>query len=276
MVIDRSADWGYYAPPQKAIFLRLLIAAGLGRGVIRKTILQQWRKKYGNVVDVTRTGVNYRLNISDNVTDGKILASSVIYDRKELSYLKEACHGGVFVDVGANVGYYSLELAKSCDCKVVAIEPNPTTLQRLYFNVEINRPLREKISIVPFGVGPEGEFDLYSANNLGAASLHKGIFSSSPKTVKIKTKPLFDILEDQRIEKIDALKIDIEGMEDQALGPYINETADERLPKCIIIEDDQKHLWKTNLMRLLFDRGYVEKARTRGNAVLKLSTNQTL
>ncbi len=270
MVLQQTAPWGEYAPPTQSLFLRLLIAAGLGRGDLRTKILEQWRKRYGRYIDISRRGVKYRLDISNNVTDGKILASSVVYDKKELSYLESVCQNGVFVDVGANIGYYSLVLAHQCDCRVIAIEPNPPTLQRLYFNVAINEHLQSKISIVPLGVGPEGEFELHTDSNLGAASLHGHIFPGSNNVVKIQTKPLLDILEDQGIQKVDSLKIDIEGMEDQALGPYISNARKEMLPKCIVIEDDQKHLWKTDLMQQLFDKGYVEKARTRGNAILEL------
>ena len=44
--------------------------------------------------------------------------------------------GGVFVDVGANVGTYALALARDvgADGKVIAIEPHPVTHARLAFN----------------------------------------------------------------------------------------------------------------------------------------------
>jgi FkbM family methyltransferase len=271
MTSKYPAAWGEYAPPPQSFFLRFLIAIGLGRGDLRTKILQRWGEKYGKNIDISRRGVKYRLDISNNVTDGKILASSVVYDKKELSYLKSACQDGVFVDVGANIGYYSLVLAHECHCRVVAIEPNPPTLQRLRFNVDANENLQERISIVALGVGPEGEFELHSDNNLGAASLHGHIFSGSNNAVKIQTKPLAEILRDERIDKVDGLKIDIEGMEDQALGPFISTADQKMLPRCIVIEDDQKHLWKTDLMKQLADRGYVEKARTQGNAILQLA-----
>jgi FkbM family methyltransferase len=44
--------------------------------------------------------------------------------------------GGVFVDVGANVGTYALPLARDAGAsgKVIAIEPHPLTHARLAFN----------------------------------------------------------------------------------------------------------------------------------------------
>lgn len=103
--------WGEHAPDQKSIVFRSLIALGFGRGAVREKILKTWRKKNGYIVDIRVRDINYRLNIEDNVTDCKILASSVEYDKKEISFLQKACRGGVFVDIGANIGYYTLSIA---------------------------------------------------------------------------------------------------------------------------------------------------------------------
>ena len=49
--------------------------------------------------------------------------------------------GGVFVDVGANVGTYALALAQHVGAsgKVIAIEPHPVTHARLAFNHAASR-----------------------------------------------------------------------------------------------------------------------------------------
>lgn len=264
------SSWGEYAPLQKTILLRFFIAIGLGRGAVRSKIIKIWIKNFGYLVDVKVRGIYYRLNLSDNVTDCKILASSVIYDKKELNYLQKACTGGVFVDVGANIGYYSLVLAQKAGCKVVAIEPNPTTLARLRFNVASNSSLKDNITIVPLGVGEKGEFDLHLGDSLGGASLHRDLFDDSYKTVRIQTKPLFDILTEQKIDRVDALKIDIEGMEDRALVPFFEDAPSRMWPKCIVIEDDHQKMWKDDLMKILHQKGYSEAARSSGNAILYL------
>jgi FkbM family methyltransferase len=264
------SPWGTYAPLKRSLFLRLLIAIGLGRGAVRAKILKIWIKRFGNIVDVDVRGIRYRLNLSDNVTDCKIFGSSVTYDKKELEYLQQACHMGVFVDVGANIGYYSLVLAREARCKVVAIEPNPTALERLRFNVALNSNLRDNITIVPLGVGEKGEFDLHLGNNLGGASLHNNLSEDSTKTVKITTQPLLHILTDQKIDGIDALKIDIEGMEDRALVPFFEESSSHMWPNCIVIEDDHQKMWKTDILKILRSKGYSEIFRRSGNAVLRL------
>lgn len=267
--IDVSS-WGDHAPSKKTLFLRALIGAGLGRGAVRAKILESWIKNFGSIVDINVRGINYRLNLKDNVIDCKILASSVVYDKKELAILENACKGGVFVDVGANIGYYSLVLAKKASCKVVAIEPNPPTLERLYFNIAVNRSLKEKIRVIPFGVGDPGEFELHLGEDLGLASLHSGLFKETGNSVKIKTRPLLDILEEQNINRVDALKIDIEGMEDQALVPFFENAPLRMRPKCMVIENDHQDLWETDLFKILGDNGYTELSSSGSNTIFHL------
>lgn len=263
-------SWGEYAPDQKSIVFRFLIALGFGRGALREKILKTWRKKFGNIVDIRVRDINYRLNIEDNVTDCKILASSIEYDKKEITFLQNACKGGVFVDIGANIGYYTLSIAKANASRVIAIEPNPSTLNRLYFNVAINERLKNKISVVPFGVGEKGEFDLHLCGNLGGASLHSNLFETTGQKIKIQTLPLLDILNKQDIQKIDGMKIDIEGMEDRALVPFFKHAPLSMLPRYIVLEDDHKHMWEIDLHPILLNLGYIAVSRANANAFYEL------
>lgn len=267
---SNQPSWGTYAPPKSARFLRILIAMGLGRGKIRKRILASWNRQFGRVVDITIRGVNYRLDIEDNVTDGKILASSNLYDKEELDALSAACRQGVFVDIGANIGYYTLFLATHSECRVLAIEPNPPTLARLRFNVVANN-LQDRVHIIPLGIGPEGEFELFSTGDLGSASLHDNP-DADTHPVTIKTQPLLDVIQDAGIDKIGALKIDIEGMEDRALAPFIQEAPRTLLPECIVLEHGHLDLWEQDLFAILHEKGYEISFKTRGNTVLNLNT----
>ena len=55
----------------------------------------------------------------------------------------------VFVDIGANVGYFSLLASQICS-KVISFEPNPTCLAQLNRNIEINK--RQNIDVRPVGL----------------------------------------------------------------------------------------------------------------------------
>ena len=75
---------------------------------------------------------------------------------------------GIFVDIGANIGYYAMRLAKA-GATVLALEPNPAAYQRLLYNSDINL-FAGKITTLLLGVGEEGEAVL-SFSDLGSGSL---------------------------------------------------------------------------------------------------------
>lgn len=61
---------------------------------------------------------------------------------------------GCFVDVGANIGYFSLVAAKYY-AQVVAIEPSQFNLSHLGHNINLNPALAPKITTLPFAVGEQ-------------------------------------------------------------------------------------------------------------------------
>jgi len=72
------------------------------------------------------------------------------------------------------------------------------------------------------------------------------------------------------IERIDALKIDIEGAEDEALCPFLAGAPTSLLPWRVVVENSDG-LWTRDLRGTLTGRGYRELFRTRLNTVLELS-----
>ena len=266
--------WGQYAPTGKSWFLRLLIALGLSRGALRrKVILPLWQRRFGPIADVTVRGISYRLDISNNLNDRKLLASPRQIDRVELRALEDYCRGRVFVDIGANIGYYSLALAKSGAKRVIGIEPNPTLLGRFRFNVFINQ-LEEIITVLPLGIGKEGVAELYfNDRSLDCASLLKNLVAEGARSVPICVRPLLDILVDQHIERIGALKIDIEGTEDRALKPFFRDEPKTLWPDCICIEHANRAAWETDIIAYLLESGYEILHETRLNTVVLRADN---
>jgi FkbM family methyltransferase len=266
--MDTTSAWGKYAPPAKSWPIRFLVAIGLGRGKFKKTLIRAWQRRFGAIIDIPVKKVKYRLNIQNNVTDRKVFISSKEYDRRELLDLKTACRTASFIDIGANIGYYSLALAISGVNEVVAIEPNPPTLARLRYNIGINH-LENKITVLPIGIGEEGLFELFSRGDLGSASLLK---NSEVKTdsVTISTHPLFEVLTDLKIEKIGGMKIDVEGIEDRVLLPFFKTAPKTMWPSCLVIEHCNQDDWQTDIISYLIGAGYNKKLyTTRGNTVLR-------
>src|SRR5438552_3530867 len=62
------------------------------------------------------------------------------YDYNNMSFVAEllARMGGTFVDVGANIGTYTLVASEARAARVISIEPHPGTFTRLLENVRRN------------------------------------------------------------------------------------------------------------------------------------------
>ena len=87
-------------------------------------------------------------------------------------------------------------------------------------------------------------------------------------TVRVPCKPLLTLLNEQDIAAIDALKIDVEGMEDAVLAPFFRDAPQTLWPQLILIEDSS-HEWKVDLFAVLKEKGYVASLRTKQNVVLR-------
>jgi hypothetical protein len=74
-------------------------------------------------------------------------------------------------------------------------------------------------------------------------------------------------LKSQNINKIDALKIDIEGFEDRALFPFFDEAPESLWPTCIVIEPNSTS-WEKDILSRLETLGYARTGKTRGNVIL--------
>jgi FkbM family methyltransferase len=138
--------------------------------------------------------------------------------------LKKIDVKGFFVlDIGANVGTISLGLAALGAKKIYSFEPGPT-YSRLLDNVILNN-LSEKILTHTIGFGSElGElFWAEDKNNLGNAHLVKSIDSidfskitskfNKSEFIKVNVTTVDLFLKNNQINKIDLIKIDVEGME---------------------------------------------------------------
>jgi hypothetical protein len=83
------------------------------------------------------------------------------------------------------------------------------------------------------------------------------------------TKTLIDLLAELGIDRIGAIKIDIEGREAEALGPFFREARKSLWPRRIVIEHLTEAEWGADLFKQLAEAGYQETGRTRQNSLLE-------
>lgn len=120
-------------------------------------------------------------------------------------------HAEVFINVGANIGYYCC-LALSSDTYTVAFEPVEGNLQYLYRNIHANHWERA-IEIFPMALSNQiGLIEMYGRGT--GASLIKGWASTPAHDVKLVPASTLDIVLKRRFEtKKCLILVDIEGAE---------------------------------------------------------------
>jgi FkbM family methyltransferase len=167
-------------------------------------------------------GVRY-LGRADNVIDIDIIRLGA-YEKPGLFFARDAlksvaAEGGVFVDVGANTGMYSLFMSQYAKT-VHAVEPYERVLKRFRRMIEVNAidnivvhavGLGEKRQALSFFEPPNG--------NLGKGSFVENFNKrrASPHQIKFEVIPGDEIFAGKDPVPIDLIKIDVEGFEKSVL-----------------------------------------------------------
>jgi FkbM family methyltransferase len=116
---------------------------------------------------------------------------------------------GVFIDVGANIGYFTVMVAKNAQ-QVISIEPDSDNFRYLRYNIEMNH-LKNVIAICAAAFDKEDFVELQGHGSLAKVICPRGRSGSVP-TIKLdKVANLY------HIKHIDLIKIDVEGAEVEVL-----------------------------------------------------------
>ncbi len=151
--------------------------------------------------------------------------------------------GNVFIDVGANIGSYTLVAAKLVGKtgKVFAFEPVGSAFNRLSENISLNDPGNIKAEQTAiFNSNQKLDFHLSSNKNLGMSSIYHHD-AESGAIEQVGAIRLDDYVKDHSIERIDMIKIDIEGSEMFALQG-MTDTLRNFKPDIFIELKDEAHL----------------------------------
>jgi len=146
--------------------------------------------------------------------------------------------GDVFFDLGANFGFYSLYVAPLCGKSgaIHAFEANPYLIKHLSCSAELNSGCGN-ILVNARAVGKESGKDLplYDPEWFGCSSLYAHEWLNQGSKVMVPLVTIDEYVRQNRIERIDVMKIDIEGAELDAFQG-MEETFRVCPPKAIICE----------------------------------------
>jgi len=264
------ASFGAFAPnAAQAAIISLAHRSRLKRGAFRPWLSRLINLLRAGPVDVQYQGASFRFYHQASATERGALFNPD-YNLDELDFLRaNTPAGGVFVDVGANVGTYAMVLASHVGVsgKVIAIEPHPVTFARLAFNNKACGYTQTKL--VEAAAGPtDGELLIETdGDNLGASRIVTGATGS--EAIKVPSLRLQRVLDESGVTKVDALKIDIEGFEDSVLTGFFNEAPPSLWPRAVVIEHLSRNEWQQDCIADMVARGYREVGKTRSNTFLQ-------
>ncbi|MDQ6665785.1 MAG: FkbM family methyltransferase [Acidobacteriota bacterium] len=167
--------------------------------------------------------------------------------------------GSVFLDVGAHIGYFSMKASPRAGKtgKVLAFEPNPETLKLLRDNVRVNNAAN--VVVLPVAcTSRESQLTFWASAsfNTGMSSLSREnadiTYKEPPRPYQVRGRRIDDIIREMNLERVDAIKIDVEGAEVEVLRGT-RETLRRFHPK-LVVEVDARQLaaFKTTPEELAF------------------------
>ena len=265
---DVDSPFGSRRPSKtKEILFKLFQNRILPRGFIYKAFLKSaTRQQKDGIFDVNVADINVRLCPEVSVSDTSFLRRGKYTDFQEWQALAQSCRSvdpsPVFIDIGANIGMYSLLLAKEVPglC-VFAIEPHPGICSQLKYNCSLNPALN--IHVRDYAVSDtQGKVTMKTGTEISISRIDE------EGDMEVESITLADVVERENLTKINALKIDVEGYEDRVLVPYLRQAPDSMLPDAIVVEVITSEHWLEDPIKVAISRGYVEVKRNVMNSIL--------
>jgi FkbM family methyltransferase len=159
-------------------------------------------------------GLWMQLNIRDLIQETILLDG--VWDPLLTVFIRNTLKSNdVFVDVGANAGYFTL-LAANCvgsSGKVLSIEPNPLIARQLRSN--ITRSQLENVFIEEAACSDSSDplvLNLHDDSNSGRASVSRGNANGADR-VQVESITLDQLVSKYNLRQVTLVKIDVEGAE---------------------------------------------------------------
>ena len=163
-------------------------------------------------VHTAARGLKFRLE-PDELVDRYIYIDG-IYEKRFLHFVRKLFKGKrVALDVGANIGNHTIYLADAFET-IHSFEPNPSAFHRLNDNIALNR--LTNVQVHPFGLSDRDAalpFQSGPTDNLGAGGFVRDGRSSDDGVTLLTVRRGDDVIDDLKLDRIDFIKIDVEGHE---------------------------------------------------------------
>lgn len=177
---------------------------------------------------IVMTGIGIHLFIDPFTHLGRSIFNEDTYEKETVEIFNaELEPGQVFLDIGANEGVFTSLSSKIVgkNGMVIAIEPQSRLRDIIEINLRINEASNYKIYQFAFG-GEDNQtmkINLYPILNSGASSILRQ-YRFSKETEEVSFVSMATILKEAKLNKIDFIKVDVEGFEHSVIKellPYM-------------------------------------------------------
>ncbi len=260
---DAAQAFGTYAPNT---LQRALIALGqatvLKRGALRKHWTRLILALGSGKLDVFFRHGAYRVHGDHNLIEYGLLLNPG-YNGVEIDFLTEGAKpDSGFVDIGSNIGLYTLPMALSARQGItLAIDANPKMVARVNWHAQASGATN--VRAVHAAVSDHaGVCDLnIRKDDLAIVAIDESAGGSIPMHT------LMELVLASGLTSVHGLKIDIEGHEDKALVPFLDQAADALRPRRIVIEHPSMDSDYPGCAAAFERHGYRLVKRTRNNSL---------
>jgi FkbM family methyltransferase len=173
-------------------------------------------------IQMLESGSHYQWDINDPRTAVACLVATGVYEPIETKIMKHfAVHSKTIVDVGANIGYYTVELAKLLgpNGQLLSFEPAATSFSQLRKNVDLNQ-IEDTVKLFQLGLSDsvsQAEIFLPQKSGSSAASLRNLHPEENFHSQTVNTTTLDFLFANLEVTSCDLIKIDVEGGELQVI-----------------------------------------------------------
>ena len=164
------------------------------------------------------------------------------YSTELLERIKNTPHPN-FIDIGSAQGYYSL-LAAKAGANVIAIDPDPISLNSIRENLLLNNDIEDRVRTLALGIGEkESRMTFYiDRRGIYAPSLKRTV-KGLREEIEIPIRSLSSLILDEKIiPSPNIIKIDVEGAEGLVINGMRRMLSSENRPSDIFIEIHKKYL----------------------------------
>lgn len=233
------------------------------RSVVKKREEEEmWNKHFNNAVFFE---YNLQEEVKINLYKDSVLSKPIYegFEIDEMKFLQSTLNeGDIFIDIGANVGLFSLLASKKVGNtgKVIAFEPTPLTYSRLQENIILNEFKNIQARQLALS-DTKGEMKFYISNNGYDAwnSLAPSHDNKLQESINVPVSTLDSELQDVDKTKVSLVKIDVEGWEKFTLKG--GKSFFENYAPTVMVEFTEQNTFNAGYMvqdiyNVLLDMGY--------------------